>query len=110
MDMKHFRNDGKLKLLIIVGTRPEIIRLVCRRIPGFRESAGLHVPRRAFFLEDRRILRTVPALFRGSFRIHARHGLAWSGPRRVPAALLRALGRRCYGPFDVRKMAPRLCG
>ena len=25
--MKHFRNDGKLKLLIIVGTRPEIIRL-----------------------------------------------------------------------------------
>lgn len=32
----HFRNDGKLKLLIIVGTRPEIIRLAaviqkCRR-------------------------------------------------------------------------------
>ena len=27
MDIKHFRNDGKLKLLIIVGTRPEIIRL-----------------------------------------------------------------------------------
>lgn len=25
--MKHFRGDGKLKLLIIVGTRPEIIRL-----------------------------------------------------------------------------------
>ena len=25
--MKHFKNDGKLKLLIIVGTRPEIIRL-----------------------------------------------------------------------------------
>ena len=24
-----FRNDGKLKLLIIVGTRPEIIRLSC---------------------------------------------------------------------------------
>ena len=32
----HFKNDGKLKLLIIVGTRPEIIRLgavinKCRR-------------------------------------------------------------------------------
>ncbi len=27
MEIKHFRNDGKLKLLIIVGTRPEIIRL-----------------------------------------------------------------------------------
>ena len=27
MDMAAFRNDGKLKLLIIVGTRPEIIRL-----------------------------------------------------------------------------------
>ena len=27
MEVKHFRNDGKLKLLIIVGTRPEIIRL-----------------------------------------------------------------------------------
>ena len=27
MDIKHFKNDGKLKLLIIVGTRPEIIRL-----------------------------------------------------------------------------------
>ena len=27
MKVKHFRNDGKLKLLIIVGTRPEIIRL-----------------------------------------------------------------------------------
>ena len=25
--MKHFQNNGKLKLLIIVGTRPEIIRL-----------------------------------------------------------------------------------
>ena len=25
--MKHFRGDGRLKLLIIVGTRPEIIRL-----------------------------------------------------------------------------------
>ena len=25
-----FKNDGRLKLLIIVGTRPEIIRL-CRR-------------------------------------------------------------------------------
>ena len=25
--MKHFSNNGKLKLLIIVGTRPEIIRL-----------------------------------------------------------------------------------
>lgn len=25
--MTQFRNDGKLKLLIIVGTRPEIIRL-----------------------------------------------------------------------------------
>ena len=36
MEVKHFRNDGKLKLLIIVGTRPEIIRLAavineCRR-------------------------------------------------------------------------------
>lgn len=27
MDIKHFQNNGKLKLLIIVGTRPEIIRL-----------------------------------------------------------------------------------
>ena len=27
MEIKHFKNDGKLKLLIIVGTRPEIIRL-----------------------------------------------------------------------------------
>ena len=27
MEVKHFRNNGKLKLLIIVGTRPEIIRL-----------------------------------------------------------------------------------
>ena len=27
MDIMHFKNDGKLKLLIIVGTRPEIIRL-----------------------------------------------------------------------------------
>ena len=27
MEVNHFRNDGKLKLLIIVGTRPEIIRL-----------------------------------------------------------------------------------
>ncbi len=27
MDIKHFENNGKLKLLIIVGTRPEIIRL-----------------------------------------------------------------------------------
>ena len=27
MNISHFRNDGKLKLLIIVGTRPEIIRL-----------------------------------------------------------------------------------
>ena len=26
--MAHFANNGKLKLLIIVGTRPEIIRLV----------------------------------------------------------------------------------
>ena len=25
--MNHFANNGKLKLLIIVGTRPEIIRL-----------------------------------------------------------------------------------
>lgn len=25
--MKQFKNNGKLKLLIIVGTRPEIIRL-----------------------------------------------------------------------------------
>ena len=25
--MKHFKDNGKLKLLIIVGTRPEIIRL-----------------------------------------------------------------------------------
>ena len=25
--MNHFKNNGKLKLLIIVGTRPEIIRL-----------------------------------------------------------------------------------
>ena len=24
--MKKFRNDGKLKLLIIVGTRPEMVR------------------------------------------------------------------------------------
>ena len=36
MEIKHFRNDGRLKLLIIVGTRPEIIRLAaviskCRR-------------------------------------------------------------------------------
>ena len=34
--MKNFKNDGRLKLLIIVGTRPEIIRLSavinkCRR-------------------------------------------------------------------------------
>ena len=27
MEVKHFKNNGKLKLLIIVGTRPEIIRL-----------------------------------------------------------------------------------
>lgn len=27
MEIKHFKNNGKLKLLIIVGTRPEIIRL-----------------------------------------------------------------------------------
>ena len=27
MEIQHFKNDGKLKLLIIVGTRPEIIRL-----------------------------------------------------------------------------------
>ena len=27
MEYKHFKNDGRLKLLIIVGTRPEIIRL-----------------------------------------------------------------------------------
>ena len=27
MEYKHFKNNGKLKLLIIVGTRPEIIRL-----------------------------------------------------------------------------------
>ena len=27
MEIKHFKNDGKLKLLIILGTRPEIIRL-----------------------------------------------------------------------------------
>ena len=27
MDIKQFKNDGRLKLLIIVGTRPEIIRL-----------------------------------------------------------------------------------
>ena len=27
MDIKHFKDNGKLKLLIIVGTRPEIIRL-----------------------------------------------------------------------------------
>lgn len=27
MDINHFKNDGRLKLLIIVGTRPEIIRL-----------------------------------------------------------------------------------
>ena len=27
MNIKHFKNNGKLKLLIIVGTRPEIIRL-----------------------------------------------------------------------------------
>ena len=27
-----FRNDGKLKLLIIVGTRPEIIRLTAANI------------------------------------------------------------------------------
>ena len=27
IDKISFRNDGKLKLLIIVGTRPEIIRL-----------------------------------------------------------------------------------
>lgn len=27
MDIKHFKENGKLKLLIIVGTRPEIIRL-----------------------------------------------------------------------------------
>ena len=27
MDYKRFKNNGKLKLLIIVGTRPEIIRL-----------------------------------------------------------------------------------
>lgn len=27
--MKHFKNNGKLKLMIIVGTRPEIIRLSC---------------------------------------------------------------------------------
>ena len=27
MEIKHFENNGKLKLLIIVGTRPEIIRL-----------------------------------------------------------------------------------
>ena len=36
MQMKNFKNDGRLKLLIIVGTRPEIIRLSavinkCRR-------------------------------------------------------------------------------
>lgn len=36
MDMKHFKDNGRLKLLIIVGTRPEIIRLAavinkCRR-------------------------------------------------------------------------------
>ena len=36
MTIKHFANNGKLKLLIIVGTRPEIIRLAavineCRR-------------------------------------------------------------------------------
>lgn len=27
MEIKHFKNNGKLKLLIIVGTRPEVIRL-----------------------------------------------------------------------------------
>ena len=27
MDIKQFKENGKLKLLIIVGTRPEIIRL-----------------------------------------------------------------------------------
>ena len=27
MTIKQFKNDGRLKLLIIVGTRPEIIRL-----------------------------------------------------------------------------------
>lgn len=27
MDIKHFQDNGKLRLLIIVGTRPEIIRL-----------------------------------------------------------------------------------
>ena len=27
MEVKHFKDNGKLKLLIIVGTRPEIIRL-----------------------------------------------------------------------------------
>ena len=27
MEIKHFKDNGKLKLLIIVGTRPEIIRL-----------------------------------------------------------------------------------
>ena len=36
MEIKHFKNNGRLKLLIIVGTRPEIIRLAavitkCRR-------------------------------------------------------------------------------
>ena len=41
-----FRNDGKLKLLIIVGTRPEIIRLAavinkCRKyLTAFSPTRG----------------------------------------------------------------------
>ena len=45
MDYKRFKNNGKLKLLIIVGTRPEIIRLAavinkCRQYFGDYSSGG----------------------------------------------------------------------
>ena len=54
MEVKHFRNDGKLKLLIIVGTRPEIIRLAavinkCRQYFDVRAGCSGFVSH-AFYL------------------------------------------------------------
>ena len=35
MEIKHFANNGKLKLLIIVGTRPEMVRQAHHRLSGW---------------------------------------------------------------------------
>ena len=49
-----FKNNGKLKLLIIVGTRPEIIRLAAvinqTQVPEYKDAAWKHAA------EDREVM------------------------------------------------------